>query len=217
MEALIDHEIRTQILSREAIRLGLDRNDRVISRRLVQKIEFMLDDAVADNSPSDTSLRTYFEAHKNLYQSAQRIDFKHLFFSEAERVDPQGDASSALSQLKLDDGDIPKSDLFFGKPRYFNQDQTDLRKVFGPDFFKALSDLEVGGWQPPIRSVYGWHLIHIDKLSAQRNLSFESALDQVRYDWRTDESKRLKQMRLKNLAAAYEVKILGEPHASIVL
>jgi peptidyl-prolyl cis-trans isomerase C len=47
MRNLLDGKIRQEVLSREALALGLDKDDTIIKRRLAQKMEFVMEDASA--------------------------------------------------------------------------------------------------------------------------------------------------------------------------
>jgi len=52
--------VKEEILSREAVKLGLDQNDTVIRRRLQQKMEFVAEDFAATSEPTDAELADYF-------------------------------------------------------------------------------------------------------------------------------------------------------------
>ena len=49
--------MRQEVYYREALALGLDRDDLIIRRRLRQKMEFITDDVVAQAQPTDGELR----------------------------------------------------------------------------------------------------------------------------------------------------------------
>ena len=44
LNSLIDSWVREEVMLREALRLNLDRDDTIIRRRLVQKLEFLAED-----------------------------------------------------------------------------------------------------------------------------------------------------------------------------
>ena len=48
----------------KALALGLDRDDTVIRRRLMQKMEFLTEAAAAGATAGDAVLRTYYAAHR---------------------------------------------------------------------------------------------------------------------------------------------------------
>ena len=53
LKGLIDEYVKEEIAAREATVMGLDRDDTVIRRRLRQKLEFLLEDVVAEIAPTE--------------------------------------------------------------------------------------------------------------------------------------------------------------------
>ena len=53
LKGQIDQYVREEILSREAMKLGLDQNDTIIRRRLQQKMEFLAEDFAAGAEPTE--------------------------------------------------------------------------------------------------------------------------------------------------------------------
>ena len=58
-EGLIRDRVREEVYYREALALGLDKDDLIIRRRLRQKMEFVTDDVVAQAQPTDDELSAY--------------------------------------------------------------------------------------------------------------------------------------------------------------
>src|SRR5262245_21636809 len=58
VRALLEQKVTEQILAREAVALGLDRDDEVIRRRLAQKMDFLATDVASLQEPTDADLRT---------------------------------------------------------------------------------------------------------------------------------------------------------------
>src|ERR1044072_8441209 len=56
---LIESYVRDEILYREGVRLGLDRDDIVVKRRVRQKIEMMAEEDVSTRAPTDADLCAY--------------------------------------------------------------------------------------------------------------------------------------------------------------
>ena len=52
--SLIDSWVREEVMLREALRLNLDRDDTIIRRRLVQKLEFLAEDINGEIPDSET-------------------------------------------------------------------------------------------------------------------------------------------------------------------
>jgi len=49
--------VKEEIATREAVAMGLDRDDTIIRRRLRQKFEFLVDEAVESSPPSDAEFQ----------------------------------------------------------------------------------------------------------------------------------------------------------------
>ena len=60
-EGLIRDRVREEVYYREALALGLDKDDTIIRRRLQQKMEFVSDDLAAQAQPSDAELKAYLQ------------------------------------------------------------------------------------------------------------------------------------------------------------
>ena len=56
MAAMLSDHVRDEALAREARRLGLDRNDTIITRRLAQKMGFVVSDLQEDPDPTEQEL-----------------------------------------------------------------------------------------------------------------------------------------------------------------
>ena len=63
---IINNLVEEEILYREAINLGLDKEDRIIKRRMAQKISFLKQESIID-SPSNKDLQEYFNNNKEKY------------------------------------------------------------------------------------------------------------------------------------------------------
>ena len=77
---IINNLVEEEILYREALKLGLDREDRIIKRRLAQKISFLKQESIPD-SPSNDDLIRYFNDNNDKYFIDSKYTFSHYFFS----------------------------------------------------------------------------------------------------------------------------------------
>jgi hypothetical protein len=76
LEGLIRDYVRDEVYYREALALGLDRDDTVVRRRLRQKLEFVSEDLAAQAEPTDAELRAYLEAHPESFRGERRFTFR---------------------------------------------------------------------------------------------------------------------------------------------
>ena len=103
VKGLIDQYVREEMLSREAMKLGLEQNDTVIRRRLQQKMEFIAEDlAVAE--PTDADLAGYLAKHPDAFRQDQQLSFRHVYLNpgkHGEKIDAV--ANKLLADLKSKD------------------------------------------------------------------------------------------------------------------
>ncbi len=60
LESLLDSKIREEVLYREALTLGLDKEDTIVKRRMAQKMDFLAEDLSDLREPSREELKTWF-------------------------------------------------------------------------------------------------------------------------------------------------------------
>src|SRR4030095_16692680 len=85
MRNLVASRVREEILYREALGLGLDKDDTIIRRRLAQKMEFLADDASSLREPSRAELQAWYGKNGERFVLPARISFHHLYFSVDRR------------------------------------------------------------------------------------------------------------------------------------
>ena len=78
---IINNFVQEEILYREALLLNLDEEDRIIKRRLAQKITFLKQETVPED-PSQEELKGFFEQNKDNYYVPATYSFSHHYFSK---------------------------------------------------------------------------------------------------------------------------------------
>ena len=78
---------------REAMAMGLDRDDTVIRRRLRQKLEFASDDSVDATPATDAELQAWMDAHPDTFRSEPEVAFRQVYVSQ-ERGQAAADAEA---------------------------------------------------------------------------------------------------------------------------
>ncbi len=59
LAGLIESHVRDEVYYREAVAMGLDRNDPQVRQRMRLKLEFLLEDLTAEEQPDDGVLEAY--------------------------------------------------------------------------------------------------------------------------------------------------------------
>lgn len=210
LRSLVDEKAAEEMLMREAIALGLDKNDEVIKRRLAQKMDFLLADISALAPPTEAELTSWFEAHKAEFTKPPRMRFRHLYFSYDRRG--QGSRAAAEASLSLVAGRSPASlaetdiaDPFMFRDNYVDVTPEQMAKEFGGAFAKALFELRPGDWRGPIQSGYGWHLVWIDSYEAPRVPTLEEVKAVVAQAWQGEKYREVKQRAMDEIRSRYEV------------
>ena len=102
-EGLIRERVREEVYYREALALGMDKDDLIIRRRLQQKMEFVSDDVAAQAQPTDDELKAYLQAHPDSFRVDQRFTFRQVFLNpEKHGKSLPRDTAQLLAQLNLE-------------------------------------------------------------------------------------------------------------------
>ena len=101
LSGLVDQYIREEIYYREARRMGLDANDTIVRRRMVQKLTFLTEDVATAAPLEETALKAYYDENIDEYRLPERISFKHRYFSSDRREDAEADARTALDDTEV--------------------------------------------------------------------------------------------------------------------
>src|SRR4029453_1638932 len=164
MKSLLEEKIRQEVLYREALKLGLDKDDTIVKRRMVQKMDFLADDLSDLREPSRDELKAWFAQNGERFTMPGRASFRHLYFSpDKHGQQTSAVAAEALKKITHQPSDSPDAaklaDPFMFQDYYGDRSFDEIAKTFGPQFAKALFQLKTGSWQGPIESGYGWHLV----------------------------------------------------------
>jgi hypothetical protein len=202
LSAQIDNFVMDEIFFKEAVAMGLDKTDPAVKRRLRQIMEMMLDD-YATIYPSENQLRKYLSEHLDKFRLDPMISFRHLYY-------PFEDKEEAIIQLsRLQKGMSIDKDyaggLLLVASEFENESQREIKKLFGNSFTLKVFELEVGNWQGPIESAYGWHLVKVSQLTEGKIPDLNEIWDEVEREWSFERKKQMKEEQYKIMREQYEV------------
>jgi hypothetical protein len=216
LAGMVREAVREQVLYREAMALGLDRDDVVIRRHLRHKYEFVTQDLAYDTDPDEATLRAYYDAQPDRYAQSAQLSFSHILFSTDRRgAAAEADATQALADLQAAKG--PEAADLLGDPTSlppgFEKISADgVEAMFGPDFATLLLRQEAGRWSGPIPSGYGLHLVWVSERISGGPIEFEAVRQRVKDDWVYEQRVAANEAIFSKLLERYEVVV--EPPAS---
>jgi len=97
IQSLLEIRIREEVLYREALAMGLDKDDTIVKRRMVQKMDFLAEDLSDLREPSREELKEWFAKNAGRFSLPGRVSFRHLYFS----FDKHGEKTAASAAAAL--------------------------------------------------------------------------------------------------------------------
>ena len=188
LQGLIETWARDEILYREGVASGVDKDDPVIRRRVAQKMAFLSEGMIAD-LPSEADLQGWLDAHAGDYRIESTYSLRQVY------VDPQRHVAklretiertlAALRQGRasgVGDPTLVPATLEAAPAR-------EVARTFGEAFVDALRELPEHEWQGSVRSAYGLHLVRVDARVPARAATLADVRQAVERDFmksRTD-------------------------------
>jgi hypothetical protein len=176
LEAWLDEEL----LYREGLLRGLDRDDPRVRARVATLTASLLEAEHPIAEPDDAALRAWFEAHLDRYAEDARYDFTHVFVAGTDDT-ARARAESLLAELEAGGSPIAMGDTYPGGRHYRGRRVADLAEAFGPAFTEGFGDVPDGRWSLR-RSSRGLHLVRIEARTAASPADFERARLDVEHD-----------------------------------
>jgi hypothetical protein len=203
---LVQDWIRQEVLYREGLALGVDQDDPVTRRRIVQKMEFM-SDAFVNTEFTDAELQEWLDENMEAYRVAPRYSFRQVFFDpQRHGTGLDGTLAESLRVLERDPAAVT------GDPTLLPQSMedastTEISRSFGEQFTAALADAPLGVWTGPVRSGYGWHLLRISDKKPGRKPALEEVRAAVGRDLLAERTRRAGETYYEALRERYTVRV----------
>jgi len=212
LAGLVQDLIREEVYCREAMALGLDKDDTVIRHRLRQKMEFISDDIAAMPEPTDADLNAYMQAHPDRFRAEELFSFSQVYLNPEKHENIARDIEELRIRLNRAGGQAEVSALgdTLLIDRTFNGVSTsEVAKQFGEKFAARLGEVSTGQWQGPIESGYGTHLVFVAERTDASVHKLPEVRDDVRREWANAERLKLNEKFYQDLLRRYTVSIEG--------
>lgn len=210
LDGLIQEHIREEVLYREALAMGLDRDDTIVRRRLRQKMEFLSEDLVRLEEPSDTELQAFLTAHAERFRQESRFSFRQVYLNANKRdTSAEADARAMLVTLRGHNGDASHlGDRLMIPHRFEQEPEREVARALGKQFLRALHDTPLGSWQGPVVSGFGLHLVHISHRTEGKVPALAEVRDAVLREWSAAKRKQVNEAFYATLRARYQITVI---------
>jgi hypothetical protein len=212
IRGLVDEHVKEEIYYREAISIGLDRDDTVIRRRLRQKMEFISDDVASAREPTDAELAAFLKANAESFADPPSLSFQQVFFSSDRRgAQAERHARSALEALtRTPPAAVPAGDPTLLPPEMSAATSRDVANAFGEAFAAELENAPVERWVGPFESPFGVHLVRISTRTPGRLPALAEIRPAVAREWQATQQRDGNEALYRELRRKYDVRIEGE-------
>jgi len=211
----LEQHIRQEVLYREALARGYDRDDQVVRRAMQQKMEFLAASQALQQPPSEEEIEAFFALRQEKYRLPAVVTFAQVYVSYDQRGDgAEAFAADLLDRLRREDPD-PAALNAFGDaimlpPLVTDQTEPEVARTFGGDFAAQIVAVEAGEWTGPIRSGYGLHLVNVLAREDSRIPEWREVAGRVVSDMEFEAKASSKDQLYQEIAQNYEVVFDGE-------
>jgi len=209
---LVESYAHDEILYREGVALGLDRDDIVVKRRVRQKVELMVEEEAGTAPPTEADLSAYLAANQARFAQPAILTFEQVFLgpstSDAELVNSIG-----VTRKAVDHGANPRPG---GRPSLLpprlTQTPADLvAREFGQSFASAVERLPVGEWAGPIESSFGAHYVRVSDRTPAVTPRLADVHDLVVREWENERRQRARNDAYARMRRSYDVALETAP------
>jgi hypothetical protein len=211
LAGLVRDRVREEVYCREAMAIGLDKDDTIIRRRLRQKLEFISDDLSEQAEPTEADLNIYLQTHPAMFRVPQRFTFNQVYLNPQKHGNNlDHDSAQLLAQLNQAGNQVDFSalgDEFLLEHQFAALPASEIAKQFGKTFAAQLSKLASGQWQGPVESGYGVHLVFVSERTEGGLPALAEVREAVRREWENARRLEANENFYQNLLKRYTVVI----------
>lgn len=177
LQVMLDQEVSEEVMFREAWRLQLYVGDTVVRKRMIQKMNFLLEQGSASATVSEDEISEYYKENTTQFIAGRNFDLVHMIFSTEQH------ANVYLQRISAEDGALPanpEGTIAFPLGNVFSQiSSKQTKQFFGTDFFDQLDLEKSDSWQGVVQSRYGAHLVKLSNVSAETTLTLNQATAEI--------------------------------------
>lgn len=198
-EELVNRIAERKLLSLEAAKRGLDKTPEFAHTLAQTKDDLLAREYLKSESPAlqaqmqvtDADLQAYFKAHEKDFVTPEKDTARHiLVMVKGEATQGKGlDDGAAKAKIAQIQADLKAGKKFEDLAKEYTDDTSSKErgglyegfdpKTMDPAFAKAVETQPLGVVGEPVKSMYGYHLIEVEKRIPAVPQTFEEAKEKV--------------------------------------
>jgi len=187
IRGLIDTYVHDEIVYREGLSMGLDKDDAVIKRRIRQKYELIAEEEER-SAPTDADLAAYLKAHPAEFARPAVVSFDQVYFDAATTTPEAVGVVKAALQIGANPATLGQPSML---PRHVANGETDMvAHDFGDNFARRVGSAPVGIWVGPLVSGFGVHLVRVSARAPPALPPLDQVRAAVAREWESDQRTR---------------------------
>jgi hypothetical protein len=205
---LIESYVRDEVLYREGVKLGLDRDDIVVKRRVRQKIELIEEEHGSTGTPTDADLSAYLAAHPTRFVQPAILTFEQVFLGQPTASPGVVQAVAVAHQALRNGADPAELGTPTLLPHQVTRTPADLvARDFGASFTAVLERVPVGEWVGPVDSSFGAHYVRVSDRTPAVAPQLAAVRDHLVREWENERRQRARNDAYTKMRGEYQVRI----------
>jgi hypothetical protein len=204
-EQLVERWVDEELVYREGLALGLDRDDPVVRRRVIRKMEFVQSSYDVIPEPTEAELEEFIATHAEGYADEPRYDIEQIFVSARAGIDAEAEAARILGALE---GGAPSSGLGDRHSRGRKLSIAHVRESHGEALAQAVPGLELRRWHV-VEAERGFFVVRIDAVHAAQAPDLEKNRARLTRDWKDMRRREQAQALIEQLRTRYAIVVEG--------
>ncbi len=208
--ALLDEMISGELIYHQAIKDGLDKDEKYVkllneAKKSILE-QFAITKLLEGVSVTEEEMKKFYEENKDLYMTQESVGAKHILTKEKEEIEQvEKDLADGMS---FEDA-AKKYSTCPSKERggdlgTFNKGQ------MVPEFEDAAFTLELEKVSEPVKTQFGYHLIKVYAKTEPETRSFEEVKDHINQSLIMEKQRELYYENNKKLKEGHDIKIFED-------
>lgn len=198
-------------LYEKAIGAGLHKSDIATRNMMIQSVRNSILSSTEIGIINAERIHQYYLHNIDRYMDSENLSFDHVYFSKRKKDNNKKSAEALRENDSINfhtakiQGLSSAGDPFLKGHSFTRITASDLTDLMGQEFSQKVFQLKPLEWSNPIASMYGSHLVRVNKIYPMRAQTFEEAEFQVKKDLKNSLSSHAYAQALSRLKQNYSI------------